>query len=425
MKIAVVGGGIAGLGAAWLLEPKHDVHVFERARRFGGHTHTHEVQTDHGQVALDSGFIVYNEETYPLLTALFGQLEVESQPTNMSFSVQCDRCNLVYSGLGIGGVFADRLNAVRPGFLAFLASIQRFHSDGRSPLVARELGLENGRRHPSRVELQDFVDSNAKTDALGRHYVYPLASALWSTGIPQVRRFPARTFLEFFRSHRLFQIRDRLQWRSVVGGSRRYVDAMLTRLKGRAHTGVSIRAISRDRSETRLHFADGTSQAFDRVVVATHADEALRLLLTPSGRERELLGAWKYTKSETWVHSDPDNLASQPSARASWNYHLADCRSPGPDATMTYNLNRLQRLETSTPYLVTLNPERAPKNPLAQMTYAHPVFTPESVATQPEIADLNGEQGTFFCGAHLGFGFHEDGFRSAVDVADRLGARLA
>lgn len=424
MKIAVIGGGISGLGAAWVLQPKHDVHVFERGPRLGGHTHTHLIDSESGPVALDSGFIVYNEETYPLLTTLLDLLEIESQPTNMSFSVECARCNLVYSGLGIGGVFSDPRNALRPDFIAFLAAIQRFHSAGRSKQLTRELGLGNGALPASPTKLADLVMANANADSLGRHYVYPLASALWSTGIPDVASFPARTFVDFFRRHRLFQIRNRLEWRSICGGSHMYIEAMRRRLSGRVHVDTSVRAIQRS-SEIRLHFGDGSRQGFDRVIVATHADEALRLLLAPTSREQDLLGAWKYAASETWLHSDPRFLAQQPSARASWNYHLADCQSPGPATTMTYNLNRLQRLETNIPFLVTLNPDEPPNSPLAKMTYSHPIFTNESVSTQSEISALNGADRTYYCGAHLGFGFHEDGLRSAVEVAEDLGGRLA
>lgn len=407
-----MGTGISGLGAAWLLAPKHDVHVFERDARIGGHTHTRRVAGPRGPVAVDSGFIVYNEETYPLLTKLFAALGVRSQPADMSFSFECGRCRVLYSGLGVGGVFADPRNVIRPGFLGFLAQVQRFHTAGRRG------GALTGAR-----TLRDLV-AQAGSEVLGRHYAYPLASALWSTGIPTVKRFPAATFVDFLRRHRLFQLRGRLEWRSIPGGSVTYVGAMLDRLEGRVHTGFPVSSVVRREPGCRLHFADGTSQEFDRIILATHADEALALLREPSDAERELLGAWRYAANDTWVHSDPAFLPSRRAAHASWNYHVSDCRNPAPVTTMTYNLNRLQRLDPATPWLVTLNPSRPPDRVHDRVTYTHPVYTVASVATQPAISALNGYRGTYFCGAYLGFGFHEDGFRSAVEAAEQLGGSL-
>ena len=412
MRIAVVGTGISGLGAAWLLAPKHDLHVFERETRIGGHTHTHRVAAPWGSIAVDSGFIVYNEETYPLLARLFAALRVRSRPIDMSFSFECERCRVVYSGLGVKGVFADPHNAFRPGFLRFLAQIRRFHAAGR-----RGGATWDGRT------LRDLV-AQAGSDVLGRHYAYPLASALWSTGIPTVTGFPAARFVDFFRRHGLFQLRGRLQWRSIPGGSRTYVEAMLGRLEGRVHTGLPVSSVVRGETACRLHFADGASQEFDRVILATHADEALALLREPSDTERELLGAWRYATNDTWIHSDPGYLPSRAAARASWNYHVGDCRNPSPATTMTYNLNRLQGLDPATPFLVTLNPPRPPNHAHDRVSYTHPVYTVASAATQSAISALNGRRGTYFCGAYLGFGFHEDGLRSAVVAAEQLGGRF-
>ena len=412
MRIAVVGAGISGLGAAWLLAPTHDVRLFERDGRVGGHTHTHLVDGPRGPVAVDSGFIVCNPETYPLFAALLDALGVRSQPIDMSFSFECEACGLTYCGSGPRGVFADPANALRPEFLSLLAMIGRFNAAGRA----------GGAPRPGST-LRDLV-AEVGTDLLGRHYAYPMASALWSTGIPGVREFPAATFVDFFRRHRLFQLAGRLQWRSIPGGSRSYVDAMLDRLEGRVHTGARVRSVAREASTCRLHFADGSSQEFDRVVLATHADEALALLQSPSTAERELLGAWEYAANDTWVHSDPTFLPSRPAARGSWNYRTADCRNPSPVTTMTYYLNRLQRLDAATPYLVTLNPPRRPARVHDRVAYAHPIYTRRSVATQAPISALNGRRGTYYCGAHLGFGFHEDGFRSAVEAARLLGARF-
>ena len=415
-SIAIIGGGISGLGTAWYLAPGHDVHVFERARRLGGHTHTHHVSDGGRDLAVDTGFIVYNESTYPLLTALFDELRVETQPTNMSFSMHCERCDLRYSGLGVSGMFVQKRNVANLAFHRLLASMHRLHVRGRTVDVSN--GAVAGR------SLEEFV-GDVSDHGVGAHYVYPLASALWSTGIPDIRSFPARTFVDFFRAHRLFQIRDRLQWRSVVRGSRTYVDAMGPRLEGRTHTGADVVAVERGKRSARLRFADGASQEFDRVVFAVPADIALRILRDPTDGERELLGAWRYAESDTWLHSDDSFLGRERAAQASWNYHLADCREPAPRPTMTYNLNRLQVLDAERPFLVTLNPDREPQEVSARMTYRHPVFTNESVSTQDALRDLSGQRNTYFAGAHLGYGFHEDGLRSAADVAARMGVSVS
>ena len=412
MRIAVVGAGISGLGAAWLLAPKHDVHVFEGQKRIGGHTHTHRVSGPRGPVAVDSGFIVYNPDTYPLLSTLFEALGVESQPTDMSFSLECERSGIVYAGSGPRGIFADPANALRPSFLGLLAAIGRFNRRGR------------GNWLPGPDETLEDLVARIGSRALGRLYAYPLASALWSTGIPTVKRFPAATFVDFFRRHRLFQLRGRLQWRSIPGGSRRYVDAMLHRLHGRVHAGSAVRAVSRASATCRLHFADGSDQEFDKVILATHADEALALLGEPTDDERDLLGAWEYASNDTWVHSDPAFLPSRRSAWGSWNYRIEDSHDPSPATTMTYNLTRLQRLDPETPYLVTLNPANRPKRVHGRVNYTHPIYTVESVVTQSAISALSGRNGTYYCGAYLGFGFHEDGLRSAVKAAKLLGGRF-
>lgn len=409
-SIAIVGSGISGLGAAWGLQEENDVTVFEADDRIGGHSHTVDVVGQEGVTSVDTGFIVYNETTYPLLTAWFDELGVESRPTNMSFALACDRCGITYSGLGATGMAADPRNVVRPGFLAFLADIGRVHR--QAP------------RDPGSGTLENLLDRLGVGATVGRHYVYPLASALWSTGIPDVRRFPARTFIDFFESHRLFRVFGRLQWRTVAGGSRRYVDAALERLPAEVRTGARVEKIERSGTDAVLHLLDGSTARFDRVVVAVHADRALELLADPTAAEVEALSPWRYSESDTWLHSDPDHLPNRSRAHASWIYHLSDCRMPAAGPTMTYNLNRLQGLETDQPVLVTLNPAAQPGSMHLRRRYRHPMFTEASVATQDAIRGLGDDTRTYFCGAHLGYGFHEDGLRSGVEVGRRLGGRF-
>jgi predicted NAD/FAD-binding protein len=259
---------------------------------------------------------------------------------------------------------------------------------------------------------------------VARHYVFPLASALWSTGIPDIRGFPARTFIDFFTGHRLFQVFGRLEWRTVEGGSRRYVDAALARMPADVATAAGVERIERSGREVVLHLADGTSTRFDRVIVATHADRALSLLADPTSAEVDALSPWRYTETDTWLHSDPSYLPDRARAQASWNYHLTDCRTPEAGPTMTYNLNRLQGLETDQPVLVTLNPGAQPRSTHLRRRYRHPMFTEASIASQDAIRALGDDTRTYFCGAHLGYGFHEDGLRSGVELGERLGGRF-
>lgn len=420
-SVAIIGAGVSGLGAAWTLRHRHDVRVFERATYVGGHTHTVTVPRDGGSVRVDTGFIVYNETTYPLLTALFDELGVETRPTNMSFSVECRRCGWLYSGLGPTGVFVRPSSAARPRFLRFLLDIHRFNRTHRD---APGGGSPSGREDAGDGTLASFL---ARAEArgeygsdFGRHYLLPLASALWSTGIPEVGAFPIDTLLAFFRGHRLLQIRDRLPWRTVSGGSRRYVDAMLEVLGDRVHRAAGVRALRREADGVRLVFDDGGSQSFDRVVVACHADQALALLEDPTDDERDLLSTWSYNDSETVLHSDDSVLAPRAAARASWNYHLDDCADPGPGPTMTYNLGRLQNLGERPGMYVTLNPRRTLDPVHLTRRYRHPVFTPDTVASQAPISALGDDTRTHFAGAYLGYGFHEDGLRAGVTAGRRV-----
>lgn len=410
MNIAVVGSGISGLGAAWLLSARHDVELFEARPRLGGHTHTVHVDGPDGPVGLDTGFMIFNRTTYPLLTRLFDRLEVPSQDTDMSFSVECGACRLAYSGGGWRGLLAQPLNAVRPGFLGMLNDIRRFAQQAGALPADEERTLEGFLRDESFG--REFRD----------HYIVPMAAALWSSGPSVVRRFPIRVLLAFFARHGLLRMSDRLAWQTVPGGSSRYVRKLADRLDGRIRLGAPVERVRRNGRGVSLRVGE-TDLTYDHVVLATHADQALGLLERPSDAERELLSAWRYSANDTWLHTDERLLPGPMATWSAWNYRVSDCRDPEHRVTATYGLNRLQRLDASTEYLVTLNPSTPPADGqvIARMRYRHPMMTPESTGTWGELPGLNGAGRVWFCGSYFGYGFHEDGLRSAVEVAAALG----
>lgn len=410
LNIAVVGSGISGLGAAWLLSARHDVELFEARPRLGGHTHTVHVDGPDGALGLDTGFMIFNRTTYPLLTRLFDRLEIPSQSTDMSFSVECGACRLVYSGRGWRGLLAQPSNAVRPRFLGMLNDIRRFAQQAGSLPEGEERTLEA------------FLGDESFGREFRDHYLIPMAAALWSAGPGVVRRFPIHVLLAFFARHGLLRTRDRLDWQTVPGGSSRYVRAMADRLDGRIRLGAPVERVRRNGRGVSLRVGE-TDLVYDHVVLATHADQALGLLEEPTDAERELLSAWRYSANDTWLHTDERLLPRPVATRSAWNYRVSDCRDPANRVTATYGLNRLQRLDASTQYLVTLNPSTAPADGrvIARMRYRHPMMTPESTGTWGELPALNGAGRVWFCGSYFGFGFHEDGLRSAVDVAAALG----
>lgn len=417
MRIAVIGTGISGLAAAWLLNRRHEVHLFEKRPRVGGHSHTVTVEHDGRPLSLDTGFIVFNELNYPNLTRLFELLSVPSQDSDMSFALRCERCDLEYNGRNLSSLFAQRRNVIRPTFYRMLLDIARFGALGRKQLVT---GAAAG------LTLNEYLKRLPCGPDFAKHYLLPMAAALWSAGMGVIDHFPAESLLQFFENHGLLRLRHRIKWRTVVGGSRIYVEAMRRDFADRLHTDTPVRAISRSRAGARLVFEDDSAERFDCVVIATHADEALKLLCDPSRDERELLSPWRYSDNDTWLHTDVSQLPRRRSAWASWNYALPDCRTPGEAVSVSYHLNALQRLDVEENFVVTLNPTRppSPARVIKRMRYSHPIFTARSAATQPDLPRLNGKRNTFFAGAYFGHGFHEDGMRSAVQVAEALGVGM-
>ena len=402
MRIAVIGAGVSGLGAAYLLSRAHDVELYERAPVAGGHVRT----VHHAGLALDTGFIVHNEPNYPLLTRLLRELGVGVQPAEMSFSVSCGACGLEWSGKR---PFAQPRRTVDPRFLSLLAEVVRWLRTARRSLDEAD--------YEERT-LEDYVTERRYSRRFRTHYLVPLTSALWSTAPERALEFPAASAIRFFEHHRMLGF-GRHRWRTVTGGAETYVRALLDRLGSRVHLGLGVRAICRTPDGVRLRTDDDVARPFDAVVVATHGDEALRLLSDPSDDETRVLGAFRTTPNDVVLHTDARFLPRAHGARASWNYQLSGAVKP----TVTYYLNALQQLEADDHWCVTLNrtDEIDPEKVVARASFRHPLFTVQSLRAQRELPRLSGTRRTWFAGAYHGNGFHEDGLASGVRAADALG----
>jgi uncharacterized protein len=414
-RVAVVGAGVAGLTAAYLLQRRYDVTLFEAEPRLGGHAHTHEVPArSGGTVAVDTGFIVHNERTYPNLIKLFGELGVRTQDSDMSMSVRCLGCGLEYAGgKRLTGLLPQLDHLRRADYLRMLAEITRFQRRARRFLD------QDG---PEEITFGSFLAAGGHSRYFIEHFALPVVSAVWSAGEQVSLRYPARYLFEFLGNHGMLSFGGAFQWKTVVGGSRSYVQRAAKNLTA-VHVGTPVRAVTRHAAGVEIRDEAGEVHAADRVVVATHADQALALLGDPTPAERRALGAFTYSRNETWLHNDPSVLPLLPRARASWNYLKTTCRGDTEDVGISYDLNRLMRLPTADDHVVTLNPAGRidPSRVIATMVYEHPVYTPESVAAQRLLPGLNGPR-TAFAGAYHGWGFHEDGCASGVRAAAAFGA---
>jgi predicted NAD/FAD-binding protein len=416
VKVAIVGTGISGLAAAWALDRAHDVTLFEADDRPGGHVHTHSVDDPlHGPLAVDSGFIVYNERNYPGLVELLSELGVATRPSEMTFAVSCRRCRLEFSGQGPAGLFAERRNALRPSFLRLLVDIGRFFRAGKRALADPRW---------QRRTIGDFLDEGSYGHGFERHFIAPMGAAIWSSSPDDMRSMPAAFFLGFFDNHGLLGLRDAPLWRTVEGGSRRYVDALLARLRGSVQLSAPVRELRRGLDGVELRAGDRAPERFDRVIVATHPREALSLLGDASDDEAASLGRIRYSSNDALVHTDTSLLPGKQAARAAWNVALDDCRKGVAGVSITYWMNRLQGLPGPTDYCVSLNrvDRIDPSKVLARASYEHPIFTLDALRARDELMALDGRRGTHWAGAYLGAGFHEDGLRAGFEAAARVGA---
>ena len=410
MRIAVVGSGISGLASAWLLSQAHDVVLFEANDYLGGHTHTHPIELAGQRYAVDTGFIVHNPAHYPLLTRLFRALGVATQPTTMSFSVHNARTGLEYNAATLDTLFCQRRNLVSPRFLGMVRDLFRFYR--QAPALLEGDGPGPG--------IGDWLDDNGYGEAFRDDHLVPMASALWSSPPEQILAFPARYLVQFMANHQMLQVSGRPEWRVVRGGSSTYVSALRARWQVQERLRCPVRSVTRDAHGVIVDSVVG-SERFDRIVLACHSDQALALLADASADERDVLGAIAYQPNDVVLHTDASLLPRHRKAWAAWNAFVPG--TPGAPCTVSYCMNLLQGLRSPEPFVVTLNRSEAidPAKVLRRLRYHHPVYDAASVAAQQRKAAIQGHNHTWFAGAYWGWGFHEDGMRSAVEVAAGLG----
>lgn len=410
-RIAVIGTGISGMVAAHVLNDKHDITVFEAGDRIGGHTHTVPVDGPSGTTWVDTGFIVFNDWTYPNFVRLLERLGVRSQPSEMSFSVSCARSGLEYNGGSLRKLLVRKRNALSPGFWMMLRDIFRFNRQASAL-------LEDGR---GELPLGEYLEQEGYSRAFIDWHIVPLGAAVWSTSAERMLEFPARFFVRFFRNHGFLSIDDRPTWRVIAGGSRRYAEALTASYRDRIRLGSPVERIERQADHVKVSVAGGPTERFDHVVIASHSDQALGMLADPSEQEREILGAIRYQPNRTVLHTDTSIMPRRRAAWASWNYHIP--RVPGDGVSVTYWMNSLQSLDAPEEYLVSLNPTEPidANKVIRELEYDHPLFTLEAAAAQQRHHEISGVRRTHYCGAYWRYGFHEDGVVSALRATDPFG----
>jgi uncharacterized protein len=414
LEIAVIGTGIAGMSAAWLLSKTHRVTVYEQDSRMGGHTNTVQVAGPDGPISVDTGFIVYNERNYPNLVALFRHLGVPTKPSEMSFAASIDDGDLEYAGSGLAGLFAQKRNLLRPRFWRMVRDILRFYRKGTGLLT---------RTGSDDITLGDYLDSERYSHAFVYNHLLPMAAAVWSTAATEMRDHPAKAFVQFCSNHGLMQIASRPQWRTVEGGSRAYLERLTASYADRVRINAGVRSVRRAGPHVRVEDATGNSAHYDHVVIAAHADQALAMLDDASADEAALLGEFRYSRNTAVLHQDPRLMPKRKGVWSSWNYLSRAGFDGTSQVCVTYWMNRLQGLEPRVPLFVTLNPFRAPRpeTVLRTFEYDHPCYSIGSVRAQQRLWDLQGVRNTWYCGSYFGSGFHEDALQAGLAVAEAVG----
>lgn len=420
-KIAVIGSGISGIASAWFLSQTHDVTLFEKNDYIGGHTHTVEIQDHQNQtLPVDTGFIVYNEPNYPLLTAMFQHLNIETLETEMSFSVSIDNGKIEYSGNNLNTLFAQRRNLFSVTHWNMISDIIRFNRRAKQDLAARSKNLVQ-------MTLGDYLEKHKMSHAMRDHYLLPMAAAIWSCPTQTMLKFPVLSFLQFFENHGLLNLENRPQWQTVNQGSIEYLKAILKQSTFQHRTNTKVTQVSpqTDTHQINVTTESGETLEFDQVVLACHADESYQMIAEKYQSDYSLLQAFKYQKNTAFLHSDAHLMPCRKSTWAAWNY-LREMTHEENRVAVTYWMNTLQSLKTETPVFVTLNPITPPDpdKTFKVFEYDHPVFDQAAISAQKHLIDLQGQHGLYFAGAYTGYGFHEDGLRSAVEIAKYFGVPL-
>jgi uncharacterized protein len=405
-KLAIIGTGISGLTCGYHLTDKYDLTLFESKDYIGGHTHTVRVQKEDEVADIDTGFIVFNDRTYPHFIELMNKIGVEFQPTEMSFSVRNDSINLEYNGHSIISLFAQRSNIVRLSFLKMLADINRFHNDVRKVAA-----------HGNDVTIGAYLSQRDYSQLFRENYLLPMISAIWSMGLESCMEFPLKFFVRFFTNHGLLSLTDRPQWYTIIGGSSRYIEPLTRDFRDNIRLSTPVKTVKREENRV-LITTDHQKEYFDEVIFACHGDQALRLLENPTQYEKNVLENFRFTKNQVILHTDTSHLPKRKNAWASWNYRMLDAGQE--KTTLTYNMNILQCLDLKHTYLVSLNQHIDERHILGEYSYDHPVYSPESISAQEQWQSISGIDKIHYCGAYWLNGFHEDGVRSGLRVCKML-----
>lgn len=412
-KVAVIGSGISGLSAAFFLSKKYEVHLYEKNKILGGHTRTIKFKDNFNDfVSIDTGFIVFNENNYPDLVSFFKYLNVKVEDSNMSFSVSCKTPNLEYGGSNLNSLFAQRKNLFSIKFISFLLEIKKFYK------IGKQLDLSSINQN---ITIEEFLQKNNFSEAIKNFHIYPLISSIWSSDINDVKKYPLISFLNFFNNHGLFNISKRPQWKFVTGGSNTYIDTLIKKNLFFFNTKYKIKKILRENNKICLIDDECSKKIFDKVVFATHADQIIKLLDQPTLDEVNIFSQFKYTKNKAYLHIDEDLMPKNKKAWSSWNF-LQDTKKN--QFSLTYWMNRLQRINKLQNYFVSINPYKKPINIIDETFFEHPIFNVKTIVAQKKLGAIQGIKNTFYCGSYCGYGFHEDGMQSAAYIAKKLDVQL-